>query len=300
MDFIKEIHIEDLAKTYDCKIIKNGSLDPLTGINEINRVRSGDICFVDAKKYYKKTLKSNASCVIIPEEVDIDHSKTLLIHSDPFKVYNAIAILEGQKHLTKENRISETAQIHSSVYLGKNVEIGNNTEIEAHVYIGNNVTIGSNVKIQSGTKIGTDAFYLHKSNTKEYTPWHSCGQVHIADNVHIGANCTINQAVSDLTKIGKGTQIDCLVHIAHGVQLGDNCLIAAQVGISGKTIIGNNVSIYGQVGITQNLNIGDNVIIYAQSGVANDLKSDGVYFGSPALPMREKIKEIKALRRLQK
>jgi len=296
MDFIIPLHIAELAKTYNCKLIENAPT-PLTGLNEINRVRKGDICFVDTKKYYKKTLKSSASCVIIPEQVDFDHDKTLLIHPNPFEVYNAIAKKEGSKHLEKANQISPLAKIHSSVYIGSNVSIGDHTEIQAQVYIGDNVRIGDNVKIQAGTKIGTDAFYLHKSADKKYTPWYSCGLLTIEDNVCIGANCTINQAVSDLTRIGKGTQIDCLVHIGHGVQLGQNCLVAAQVGISGKTVIGNNVSIYGQVGITQNLKIGDNVVIYAQSGVANDLKSNGVYFGSPALPMKEKIKEIKALRR---
>ncbi len=300
MDFIDHIHIIDLAQQYDCKIAGKESSEILTGINEMNRVRSGDICFVDAKKYYKKTLKSEARCVIIPEDVDFAHNKTLLIHPNPFEVYNAIAISESKKYLAKENSISSTAQIHDSVFIGRNVQIGDNCKIEAQVYIGDNVSIGNNVKIQSGVKIGTDAFYLHKSKQKTFTPWHSCGKVVVEDSVHIGANCTINQAVSDVTKIGAGTQIDCLVHIAHGVQIGKDCLIAAQVGISGKTIIGNNVSIYGQVGITQNLTIGDNVTIYAQSGVANNLASDGIYFGSPAMPMKEKIKEMKAIRRLQK
>jgi len=263
MDFIENIHIKDIAQAYGCQIIN----EPY------------------ATKYYKKTLTSAASCVIIPEQVDIPHNKTLLIHPDPFQVYNAIAKAEGQKHLLKANKISSSANVHASVCIGKNVTIGDNTIIQAQVYIGDNVTIGDNVKIQTGCKIGTDAFYLHKSANKEYQAWHSCGHTIIEDGVHIGANCTINQAVSDITKIGKGTQIDCLVHIAHGVIIGHDCLIAAQVGISGKTIIGNNVSI---------------LIIYAQSGVANNLKSDGIYFGSPALPMKEKIKEIKALRRLQK
>jgi len=300
MDFIEKIKISDLADAYNCKIVATSKEEFLTGLNEINRVRVGDLCFVDAEKYYKKTLKSSASCVIMPAKIDFQNDKTILLHPEPFKVYNAIAKKESAKLLTIPNKIAESAKIHSSVYIGKNVQIGENTEIQAQVYIGDNVTIGENVKIQSGTKIGTDAFYLHKSPAKKYTAWHSCGHVLIEDNVHIGANCTINQAVSDVTKISNGTQIDCLVHIAHGVQIGTNCLIAAQVGISGKTIIGNNVSIYGQVGITQNLIIGDNVVVYAQSGVANNLKADGVYFGSPALPMKEKIKEIKALRRLQK
>ena len=37
----------------------------VTGINEINKVQSGDITFLDHHKYYSKALSSNSSLILI-------------------------------------------------------------------------------------------------------------------------------------------------------------------------------------------------------------------------------------------
>ena len=70
------------------------------------------------------------------------------------------------------------------------------------------------------------------------------------------------------------------------------------VGVSGKTIIGDRCTIYGQVGIAQSLHIGNDVVILAKSGVSKNLAANGVYFGTPAEPAREKYRELAALRQL--
>src|SRR6185436_15621523 len=82
------------------------------------------------------------------------------------------------------------------------------------------------------------------------------GRVVVEDDVEIGANVTIDRATTGETRIGAGTKIDNLVHIAHNVQIGRNCLIVAQVGISGSTRIGNGVVLAGQVGVIGHLTIG--------------------------------------------
>ena len=64
-------------------------------------------------------------------------------------------------------------------------------------------------------------------------------------------------------------------------------MMAAQVGISGSTIIGNNVMIGGQAGISGHLKIGNNVKIGGASGVTTDLADNSKVMGYPAVPMRE-------------
>ena len=86
------------------------------------------------------------------------------------------------------------------------------------------------------------------------------------------------------------------MHLGHGVVVGKHCLLAAQVGIGGKTIIGDESVIYGQVGIAQNLHIGAGTVILAKSGVSKNLDGGKVYFGYPAAEAREKYKELAALR----
>ena len=128
----------------------------------------------------------------------------------------------------------------------------------------------------------------------------SGGNVVIQDDVYLGAACTINRGVSGATIIGKGSILDCQIHVGHGVVIGENSLVAGQTGIGGKTVIGKNAKIYGQVGIINNLVIGDNVTIYAGSGISNNLESNKAYFGAPAVEARERFKQIIALRRIIK
>ena len=301
MDFLIPVSVSELASKYKLKIKGDASLT-VVGINEIHKVRPGDITFVDIEKYYAKSLNSAATFIIINKEVECPNGKVLLITDDPFGVYNQIVWDQRpMKYMTSdrgENFImGEESHLDHGVHIGHNVTIGKNCYIQPGVFIGDLTIIGDNVTIQAGALIGTDAFYFKKINN-QYHKWRSGGRVVIGNDVEIGAGCTISRGVSGETIIGDGTKLDCQIHIGHGAVIGNNCLIAAQTGIAGKTIIGNNCVLYGQVGIAQNLVIGDNTIISAKSGVSKDLSGGKTYFGIPASEAREKYKELATLRLL--
>ncbi len=299
MKLTKPIPVKELALRFNMKLI--GNTDQLIyGINEIHKVTEGDLTFVDAEKYYQKSIQSAASIILINKETEVPQGKTLLITENPFEVYNTL-VLEARPEMPQLSAISDTAIIHPDAIIEANVQIGHHVVIGAHSWIQCNAVIGEfsvigdHVKIQSGAVIGSDAFY-YKKTEDGFKKWRSGGRVIIRDHVDIGAGCTINKGVSGDTIIGEGTKIDCQVQIGHGVVIGKHCLIAAQVGIAGKTQLGDHVTIYGQVGITQNLQIGDRVTILAQSGVDKNLETGKTYFGSPCEEARPKLKELATLR----
>jgi len=301
MDFNKPVPVKDIASRFGLEVIGDSSLTA-TGLNEIHKVRPGDITFVDVEKYYQKSLSSAATIILINKAVDCPAGKVLLVSADPFEVYNQLVWEQRpMRYLTSDRGdnlvIGPGTHIDHGVTIGHDVIIGRDCYIQPGVYIGDHTVIGNQVNIQAGALIGTDAFYFKKINGS-YHKWRSGGKVIINDHVEIGAGCTINRGVSGETIIGEGSKLDCQVHIAHGVVLGKNCLIAAQTGIAGKTIIGDNAVIYGQVGIAQNLMIGDNVLISAKSGVSKDLEGGKHYFGYPADEAREKYRELATLRSL--
>jgi UDP-3-O-[3-hydroxymyristoyl] glucosamine N-acyltransferase len=303
MQFEQPLPLQYFVEKYGLTVMGNKDI-MVTGINEIHKVVHGNITFVDAEKYYAKSVNSAASVIIIDKMTDFPEGKALMICAEPFDVYNQIVLdFRPFRPLERDNppRINTGVNtiIEPGVIIGHNVKIGDNVYIQAGSYIGNDTQIGDNVIIQAGALIGTDAFYFKKTNNK-YIKWNSCGRVVIHDDVVIGAGCTINKGVSGDTIIGEGTKLDSQIHIGHGAVLGKNCLLAAQVGVAGKTIVGDNVVMYGQVGIAQNLTIGDNAVILAKSGVSKNLEGNKVYFGAPAEEAREKYKEIAKLRMLAK
>ena len=116
----------------------------------------------------------------------------------------------------------------------------------------------------------------------------------------IGANCTIDKGVSGDTIIGKGTKLDNLIQIEHDTVIGENCLFASQVGIAGCVIVEDNVILWGQVGVQKDLTIGKGAIVLGQSGIPKSIKGGKVYFGSPAIEARQKMKEIAYIKSITK
>jgi UDP-3-O-[3-hydroxymyristoyl] glucosamine N-acyltransferase len=116
------------------------------------------------------------------------------------------------------------------------------------------------------------------------------GKVVIEDDADIGPNCTIARAKKDATRIGAGTKIDALVHIAHNVVIGRNCIIIAQTGIAGSVRLGDNVILAGQVGIKDHVTIGSNSIVYAKSALYRSIPANSRYSGIPARPHAENLK----------
>lgn len=301
MKFPKPIPVAELAQKINAEIIGDTAIQA-TGINEIHQVAKGDITFVDVRKYFNKSLNSEASVIILNEKVDSPEGKALLLCKEPFEAYNNI-ILEYRPFLPVSVAIDPTATvdptaiIEPNVIIGPHVVIGKNAHILANVTIAEHTIIGDNVIVQSGSVIGTEAFYF-KRTSKGYKKWRSGGRVILEDHVDIGPCCSIDKGVSGDTIIGEGSKLDGQIHIGHDVRIGKHCLFAAQVGIGGNTIVGDGVVLYGQVGIAQNLKIGNNVVVQAKSGVSKDLEENKTYFGYPAGEARGMYKILAAMRHL--
>ncbi|MEP7194944.1 MAG: LpxD N-terminal domain-containing protein [Saprospiraceae bacterium] len=303
MKIAKHINVKEFAEKYNLRLVGNEN-QMIYGINEIHKVTTGDLTFVDAEKYYSKSINSAATIILINKESEFPPEKTLLICEDPFSVYNDFVMSQRPEIVSKSN-VSETAfihptaEIHPSAIISHFAIVGANSKVDANVYIGEFTVVGESVRVQATTVIGSDAFYYKKTKAG-FIKWRSCGRVVLNNSVEIGSGSTINKGVSGDTIIGEGTKIDCQVHIGHGVIIGKNCLIAAQVGIGGKTIVGDNVVLYGQVGMAQNLKIGSNVTVLAASGVSKDLVEGKTYFGAPAEEISIKYRELASLRQLPK
>jgi UDP-3-O-[3-hydroxymyristoyl] glucosamine N-acyltransferase len=164
--------------------------------------------------------------------------------------------------------------------------------------------LGDRVIVHAGAILGSDGFgYVRDPKNGRYEKFPQVGRLVIEDDVEIGANTTIDRGALDETRIGRGTKIDNLVHIGHNCRLGENVVIAAQTGLSGSVVIENDVVLGGQVGIGEHARIEAGVMLGGQGGVLPNkvLRGKGVAFwGTPAQPVRQYLKQLAALARLGK
>lgn len=272
----------------------------VTGINEINRVRAGDLVFVDHPKYYNKALNSAATTVLIDKaDVAIPEGKAIIVSSDPFADYNTLVrhFMTPFAWTSELPAIGTDTVVHPSVTIGTNVSIGKGCTIMPGVVIYPNTTIGDRVIIHANAVIGGDSFY-YKKRTGGYEKMVTAGCTVIEDDVEIGPLSSIDRGVSADTRIGAGTKIDNHVQVGHDTLIGKNCLIASQVGISGACVIGDNVTLWGQVGVPSKITIGSGAVVLGQSGVIADLEAGKTYFGSPSGEWKQKMREVASLGKL--
>ena len=187
--------------------------------------------------------------------------------------------------------------IEANVIIGDHVKIGKQCLIHPGVVLHDHTIIGDHVIIHANTVIGADAFY-YKKRGNTYDKMHTCGNVVIEDEVEIGALTTIDKGVTGDTRIKKGTKIDNHVQIGHDTVIGENCLIAAHCGIAGATIIEDEVVLWGQCGVSSGITIGKGAVMLATSAASKSLAGNTTYFGAPAEPVRQKYRELAAMRNL--
>jgi UDP-3-O-[3-hydroxymyristoyl] glucosamine N-acyltransferase len=217
----------------------------------------------------------------------------------------------------RDVEIGDNTKVIANVYVGKQTIIGQNCTFHPGVNIGDSTIIGNNVIIQHGASIGADGFtYVTETpNTIETAKEEgavkgdfskqrihkipSIGSVELQDDVEIGANATIDRGTIENTVIAKGTKIDNLVMVGHNCKVGENCMVISQVGIAGSCNIGNRVVLAGQAGLADHINIGDDSIVMAQAGVSKSFGSRSIVFGTPAVPRKEFIKQMKYLKELE-
>lgn len=269
---------------------------PVLGTNEIHRVKSGEIVFVNHPKYYDKALNSAATIILIDKEVDCPEGKALLVSDDPFRDFNKINTHFRRIYSFTEElhdlEVGDGTKIHPSAVLGNEVRIGKNCLIFPNVVIGDGTIIGDNVIIQSGTVLGGDAFYYRKLDGN-FDRLISVGNVIIGNNVEIGNNCTIDRGVTDSTIIGEGSVLDNQIQIGHDTVIGKRCMIASLVGIAGCCILEDEVTVWGQVGMASGVRVASGTVLLGKTGVNKDLKK-GTYFGPLAENFKDYLKkEIK-------
>lgn len=160
--------------------------------------------------------------------------------------------------------------------------IGAGTVVGENVYIAPNVTIGERCIIQSGAVIGHDGFGYTQQPDGTWTPKPHTGGVVIADDVHIGANTCIDQGTREPTRVGRGTRIDNLVHVAHNAQIGENCMIVAGAEISGSCVLQDGCWIGPKACIHQHRTIGARALVGMGAVVLRDIPANVTAAGNPA------------------
>ena len=257
----------------------------------------------------KAALESKAGLILAPASMaNVEDSRVLYVQNPKYAFASIARLLEasvqgfihGSAHVDPASEVGECVSIGAGSVVEADVTIGRRCTIGSNVVIHGGVTLGEDCIVQSGVVLGSTGFGYVRGPDGRYLRFPQQGTLWVGDDVEIGANTTIDRGALGETRIGRGTKIDNLVHIAHNCVIGEDVLIAAQVGIAGSTEVGDGAILAGQVGLAEHVIIGPGVIVGAQAGVPTNKKLNDlgqVFWGTPARPIREYLKDLAALRR---
>lgn len=285
---ISELVSQNKLKLQNLKFINEYSFEYFSRIS--NEVIGKKCVFILDKKYVKK-LDSSVVMVITTEEIynEISNLENLgfCITDNPRGLYFKLLELHESslKNESIETTIGCNCELSNTCVISKiGVSIGNNVKIGDNVIIRKNVIIGNDVTIQSGTVIGEDDFNIYSFENKQKQLIHN-GKIIIGNNVLIGANCNIGQALYDYGKtiIEDNVQIGSLTCVGHNVVICDNCEICGGTVIGGYTRIGKKTFV-GMHSVFKNaLEIGEESSIGMGSVVVRNVKKGTKVFGNPAM-----------------
>ena len=330
--------LQQIAEATGARLIGDGRVE-VGGVASIESASPDDIVFVEDEKHLPVAVASSAGAIIAGQfAASLSCSRPLLISDHPKLAFARAARLLRQgsplETADRQSSVHATAVVHPSALLGRGVHveeraviserarIGDRSRIGAGCAIGAGVTIGRDCEIypnvtiypgstlgdrvmaHAGAVLGSDGFgYVRDGKTGHYEKFPQVGRLVIEDDVEIGANATVDRGALDETRIQRGTKIDNLVHIGHNCRLGEDVVIAAQTGLSGSVVIEKGAVLGGQVGIGEGARIGEGVMLGGQAGVLPKkvMRGKGVAFwGTPAQPLRQYLKQLATLARLAK
>jgi UDP-3-O-[3-hydroxymyristoyl] glucosamine N-acyltransferase len=285
----------------------------MSAVSAIGSAEPNSIVFAADSKALALAMDSRAGLILASKAAaaEFDGEMRILAVSDARFAFAKVAkLLQKRDSQTSIHpaavvdpsaKIGDGSIIGAHTVIGENVTLGRLCEIGPNVTICANATLGDRVSVQAGAVLGSKGFgYARDAATGEYTLFPQQGTLVIEDDVDIGANTTIDRGALAETRIGAGSKLDNLVHIGHNCVIGKNVIIAAQTGISGSSVVEDGAILGGQVGIGEHALVGQGVILGGGAGVLSGKKMHGsgeVFWGRPARPLKEYLRDLARLKR---
>ncbi len=318
------MRIDEIAARLQATVEGESGWEP-TGAAPLDEAGGRQIAFASVGAV---ALASKAGCVVGPLDCSALPGRAVIRVAQPRAAFAEVLRMLYPLPVPPAG-IHATALVDPAARVGAGVSIAAHTVVEAGAVIGDHsiigphcrigagttlgpacrlygnvtlyaqVSVGARAVLHSGSVIGADGFgFVFTAGHYEKFP--QVGTVELGDDIEIGANTCVDRAALGVTRIGDGTKLDNMVHIAHNCQIGRHVVIAAQTGFAGGCTVGDYAIIGGQVGVGERARIESRAVIGSGAGILSGkiVRAGEPVWGTPARPLRQYLNQLASLGRV--
>lgn len=267
------------------------------------------LSFLANPRYVRKLASTRAGAVLVGRDTDAA-GRTVIRCDDPYVAF-ARALAEFHPLAWPEPGIDPLAfvapdaevdgsTVEAFAWVGAGARVGSGTWIEAGAYVGRGVHLGRDCRLMAGSVVcegswlgdrvwlnpgavvGGEGFGFAPA-AAGHVKIPQVARAVIEDDVEIGVNSCVDRGAVGDTVIRRGSKLDNLVQIGHGVEVGEHALLVAYTGIAGSARLGKRVVMAAKSGVLGHLDIGDGVEVGVHSIVMSDQPAGAQLAGSPAI-----------------
>jgi UDP-3-O-[3-hydroxymyristoyl] glucosamine N-acyltransferase len=216
-------------------------------------------------------------------------------HVSPQAVLGEGCVIRAGAYVGPGAVIGEGALVGPGCVIEADAKVGAHSLLHAMVFLGRGCEVGDRCEIHPNTTLGSDGYAYAQDAKGHHHKVPQLGIVVLEDDVEIQANCAVDRAAFDVTRIGRGTKIDNLCHIAHNCQIGKHVLLTGGFFVAGSSTVGDHCVTGGRATLTDHVNVCAGVQLGGLSGVTKDITEPGAYGGYPLQPMKSFLRTTSSL-----
>lgn len=298
---------------------------PLSGVAPLDRAGPTDLSFCRGGRWARQLSGTRAGAVLVPVGLQVPEGVVALRAADPRYGYalaaaelvplewpepgvhptawvDPTAVVEGATIgpfavIDAEAVVGPGAWVMAHAVVGRRVKVGARSRLMPHAVVMDDCTLGERVWLKPGAVVGADGFG-HVPGPKGPIRVPQLGVVVLEDDVEVGANACVDRAALYETRVGRGSRLDNLVQVAHGVKIGAECLLAAFAGVAGGARLGDRVIMAGRTAVIDGIEVGDGAIFAGLASASRNVPPGRKLGGSPARAYHTWLREVAAVRSL--